>query len=103
MRLVWWLCRSWSLKPGTCIHTSTLGIVCALPTCTRSLLLIHCLHGTDRNCRYTVVPWNAPILLRITYVVLPRICGNAAVVRPSEFCLYTAPVADALQDVPKLT
>jgi acyl-CoA reductase-like NAD-dependent aldehyde dehydrogenase len=37
-------------------------------------------------------------------VVLPLICGNTVVVRPSEVCPYASSlVADALQDVRKLT
>jgi acyl-CoA reductase-like NAD-dependent aldehyde dehydrogenase len=48
---------------------------------------------------YSVVPWNAPIPLMIMSVVLPLICGNTVVVRPSEVCPYASSlVADALQD-----
>ncbi|KAI0298081.1 aldehyde dehydrogenase [Multifurca ochricompacta] len=48
---------------------------------------------------YSVVPWNAPIPLLITSVVVPLVCGNTVVVRPSEFCPYTTSlVVDALHD-----
>jgi len=48
---------------------------------------------------YSVVPWNAPIVLMLANVAIPIICGNTVVVRPSEFCPYTSYlVVDALQD-----
>ncbi len=84
------------------VQRRALGVVCVLPSC--SLLLLHYLHGADRNCRYSVVPWNGPIPLMIVSVALPLICGNTVVVRPSEVCPYTSSlIVDALHDVRKLT
>ncbi|KAI0312825.1 aldehyde dehydrogenase [Amylostereum chailletii] len=34
---------------------------------------------------YSVVPWNGPIPLTIRGVVIPAICGNTVILRPSEF------------------
>jgi len=48
---------------------------------------------------YSVVPWNAPVVLMLSTVAIPVICGNTVVVRPSEYCPYTSYlVVDALHD-----
>ena len=85
------------------VQRRALGVMCVLYTsCSSSLLYF--LNGTDWKRRYSVVPWNAPILLMIISVALPLICGNTAVVRPSEFCPYASSlVVDALHDVRTLT
>ncbi|KAH9060183.1 aldehyde dehydrogenase [Lactarius vividus] len=88
-----------SIIPGgqVFIQRRALGVVCVLPSC--SSLLLHCLHGADQNCRYSVVPWNAPLPLLVISVALPLICGNTVVVRPSEVCPHTSSfVVDALHD-----
>jgi acyl-CoA reductase-like NAD-dependent aldehyde dehydrogenase len=56
--------------------------------------------GAYQGCRYSVVPWNAPIPLTISSVAVPIICGNTVVIRPSEICPYTSYlVVEALHEV----
>ena len=84
------------------VQRRALGVVWVLFSYTLSLL--RGFNSTDWNRRYSVVPWNAPILLMIISVALPLICGNTVVVRPSEYCPYSSSlVTDALHDVRKLT
>jgi acyl-CoA reductase-like NAD-dependent aldehyde dehydrogenase len=55
---------------------------------------------TQRDCRYSAVPWNAPVPLMMYAVATPIVCGNTVVIRPSEFCPYTSYlVVEALHDV----
>jgi hypothetical protein len=65
-------------------------------------LYFHFLYDAERNRRYSVVPWNAPLPLMLLSVALPLICGNTVVVRPSEICPHASSlVLDALHDVRK--
>ena len=93
-----------SVVPGgqVFVQRRALGVVCVFLSSLS--LFFYWSQEADRNRRYSVVPWNAPLQLMVMSVALPLICGNTVVVRPSEICPHASSlVIDALHDVRKLT
>lgn len=51
--------------------------------------------------RFTIAPWNAPIILSVRALAIPLLCGNGVVFKPSDNTPRSqAIVADALNEVP---
>ena len=91
-----------SITPGghVFVQRRALGVVYVFFFASPSTPRVVSCGGAYLGYRYSVVPWNAPLVLMLANVTIPLICGNTVVVRPSEYCPYTSYlVVDALQHV----